>query len=132
ERFVADAMLRPGDVLAVGDRRWQVLGAPGHDPHSVVLFDDEAGGLISADALWENGFGVVFPELEGVAAFDEVEQVLDLIARLDARWVLPGHGAPFADVAGALQRARARLAGYRAEPQRHARHALKVLVKYHL
>jgi hypothetical protein len=35
-------------------------------------------------------------------------------------------------VAGALQRARARLASHRADPSRHARHAGKVLLKYHL
>jgi glyoxylase-like metal-dependent hydrolase (beta-lactamase superfamily II) len=132
ERFVADACLRPGESLEVGGRRWQALAAPGHDPHSIVLFDDSEGVLISADALWENGFGVVFPELEGEAAFDDVARVLDLIESLDARWVIPGHGAPFSDAPGALQRARRRLAGFRTDPARHSRHAIKVLVKYHL
>jgi hypothetical protein len=32
--------------------------------------------LISADALWENGFGVVFPELEGDDAFAIVAATL--------------------------------------------------------
>jgi glyoxylase-like metal-dependent hydrolase (beta-lactamase superfamily II) len=132
ERFVADACLRPGESLEVGGRRWQALAAPGHDPHSIVLFDDSEGVLISADALWENGFGVVFPELEGEAGFDDVAQVLDLIESLDARWVIPGHGAPFSDAPGALQRARRRLEGFRTDPVRHSRHAIKVLVKYHL
>jgi hypothetical protein len=45
---------------------------------------------------------------------------------------MPGHGAPFSDVAGALHRARQRLAAFRADPARHARHGIKVLVKYHL
>jgi glyoxylase-like metal-dependent hydrolase (beta-lactamase superfamily II) len=88
--------------------------------------------LISADALWENGFGVVFPELDGERAFDEVAAVLDLIERLAPRIVIPGHGAPFADAAGALQRARSRLAGFVADPAKHARHGVKVLLKYHL
>ncbi len=132
ERFVPDARIEPGQVLDVGGRQWQVLAAPGHDPHSLVLFDAHDGVLVSADALWENGFGVVFPELEGEDGFDEVGRVLDLIATLDARWVIPGHGAPFADVAAALARARRRLDGFRTDPARHARHAVKVLVKYHL
>lgn len=132
ERFTAQAALAPGDVLAVGRRRWQALAAPGHDPESLMLFDPQDGVLISADALWENGFGVVFPELEGIAAFDDVAAVLDLIERLPVRVVIPGHGAPFSDVAGALQRARARLAGQRADPARHARHGAKVMIKYHL
>jgi glyoxylase-like metal-dependent hydrolase (beta-lactamase superfamily II) len=88
--------------------------------------------LVSADALWEHGFGVVFPELEGEPGFDDVAAVLDTIARLPVRLVIPGHGAPFADVAGALERARARLAGLQADPARHAKHGAKVLIKYHL
>jgi glyoxylase-like metal-dependent hydrolase (beta-lactamase superfamily II) len=132
ERFQAQGRLETGAVLDTGPRRWQVLAAPGHDPDSVMLFDDDHGVLISADALWANGFGVVFPELEGEQAFDDVGAVLDLIERLPVRVVIPGHGAPFTDVAGALQRARARLAGFRADARRHSHHAAKVLLKYHL
>jgi glyoxylase-like metal-dependent hydrolase (beta-lactamase superfamily II) len=132
ERFAHDALLRPGDSLRVGARQWSALSAPGHDPHSLVLFDAEDGVLISADALWANGFGVVFPELDGEQAFDDVAAVLDLIERLAPRLVIPGHGAPFSDVGDALARARSRLAGFVAEPARHTRHAAKVLLKYHL
>ncbi|MEO8300105.1 MAG: MBL fold metallo-hydrolase, partial [Burkholderiales bacterium] len=132
ERFQADGLLRPGDVLRTGQRHWQALAAPGHDPHSLILFDAQDGVLISADALWGNGFGVVFPELEGAQAFDEVAAVLDLIDTLPVRWVIPGHGAPFGDVAAALQRARSRLTSFRSEPVRHARFAGKSLLVYHL
>ena len=106
ERFRHDDVLHPGESLEAGTRIWSALAAPGHDPHSLLLFDARDGVLISADALWENGFGVVFPELEGESAFDDVAAVLDLIERLAPRLVIPGHGAPFSDVAGALQRAR--------------------------
>jgi glyoxylase-like metal-dependent hydrolase (beta-lactamase superfamily II) len=132
ERFAHDALMRPGESLQVGARRWTAFAAPGHDPHSLLLFDARDGVLISADALWANGFGVVFPELDGERAFDDVAAVLDLIERLAPRLVVPGHGAPFADVGEALARARSRLAGFVAEPTRHARHAAKVLLKYHL
>jgi glyoxylase-like metal-dependent hydrolase (beta-lactamase superfamily II) len=132
DRFSAQAALAPGDALRVGDATWQALAAPGHDPQSLMLFDGQGGVLISADALWENGFGVVFPELEGIAAFDDVEAVLNLIEQLPVRVVIPGHGAPFTDVASALQRARTRLAGQRADPARHARHGARVMIKYHL
>jgi glyoxylase-like metal-dependent hydrolase (beta-lactamase superfamily II) len=132
ERFVHDAVLRPGQSFSVGTRTWQAHAAPGHDPHSLVLFDAAADVLISADALWANGFGVVFPELDGEQAFDAVSATLNLIERLAPRVVIPGHGAPFTDVADALQRARARLASFVADPAKHARHGVKVLVKYHL
>lgn len=131
-RFVADAELRLGPTVQAGGRDWEVLAAPGHDPDSVMLFDRRDGVLISADALWENGFGVVFPEIDGEPGFVDVAAVLDLIEGLPVRVVIPGHGAPFTDVAGALERARSRLAGFQADPARHARHALRVLVKYHM
>ena len=132
DRFAAQEVLAPGQPLRAGGRSWQVLAAPGHDPHSLMLFDADAGVLLSADALWGNGFGVVFPEVEGEPGFDDVAAVLELIASLPVRVVVPGHGAPFTDVDAALDRARSRLAAFRARPERHARYAFKVLVKYHL
>lgn len=132
ERFQIAGTLQPGSEFVAGGRPWQVLAAPGHDPHSVMLFDPSHGLLISADALWEHGFGVVFPEIEGEPGFDDVGAVLDVIERLPVRLVVPGHGAPFSDVAAALARSRSRLQGFQQEPARHARHALKVLLKYHL
>jgi glyoxylase-like metal-dependent hydrolase (beta-lactamase superfamily II) len=132
ERYTADDALQPGTSFSVGGLRWQALAAPGHDPHSLILHCAERGVVVTADALWERGFGVVFPELDGLNAFDEVEATLDLIASFGARLAIPGHGAPFSDVPAALQRARQRLAGFRADPRRHAHHAVKALVKFHL
>ena len=42
-----------------------------------MLFDRQGGVLMSGDALWEDGFGVVFPELDGTTAFADVGAVLD-------------------------------------------------------
>jgi len=130
--FRIDGTLSPGGECMLGDLAWQVHAAPGHDPHSVVLFEPRSRLLLSADALWERGFGVVFPELEGEHAFDEVAATLDLIEALQPALVVPGHGSVFADVAAALARARSRLAAYRADPGRHAVHAAKVLLKFKL
>jgi glyoxylase-like metal-dependent hydrolase (beta-lactamase superfamily II) len=132
ERFTHAATLAPGGHFTAGARRWDAIAAPGHDPFSLLLFDGAHGVLISADALWENGFGVVFPEIDGEPGFDDVSATLDAIGRLPVRVVIPGHGAPFTDVAAALARSRSRLAGFRQEPARHARHAAKVLIKYHV
>ena len=131
-QFSFDGLLEPGKTVRLGARDWQVQGAPGHDPHSVVLFEPETRILISADALWENGFGIVFPELEGDHAFDDVAATLDLIERLCPAVVVPGHGRVFRDVSGALTRARSRLSAYMANPVRHATHAAKVLLKFRL
>jgi glyoxylase-like metal-dependent hydrolase (beta-lactamase superfamily II) len=131
-RFRIDGTLLAGSDIVLGGLAWQVHAAPGHDPHSVVLFEPRSRTLLSADALWEHGFGVVFPELEGEQAFDEVEATLDLISGLQPSVVVPGHGSLFTDVTAALGRARSRLAAYRAQPARHAIHAAKVLLKFKL
>ncbi|MEO8249672.1 MAG: MBL fold metallo-hydrolase [Burkholderiales bacterium] len=130
--FKIDGVLEPGSQLRLGDSDWQVHAAPGHDPHSVVLFEPASRTLISADALWHNGFGVVFPEIEGESGFAEVAATLDLIDSLAPQHVIPGHGAPFDDVGAALARARSRLAVWRQNPIKHAAHAAKVLLKYKL
>jgi len=130
--FRFDEALAPGTSLRLGARDWVIHAAPGHDPHSVILFEPEYRVLISADALWQNGFGVVFPEIEGIHAFDEVASTLDLIESLQPRLVIPGHGSPFEQVAPALTVARQRLAQFCADPRRHARHAAKVLLKFKL
>jgi glyoxylase-like metal-dependent hydrolase (beta-lactamase superfamily II) len=130
DRFSVDAVLRPGDTADLGGAPWQMLAAPGHDNHALLLFCPADSTLIAGDALWENGFGVIFPELEGEPGFDEQAATLELIAQLAPKRVIPGHGAPFMDVAGALARARSRLTYLSADPKRNAENAVKVMLKF--
>ena len=130
--FAISGLLLPGSTHRWGHSEWQVHAAPGHDPDSVILFNPEHRLLISADALWENGFGVVFPELEGEAGFDDVAASLDLIERLNPHTIVPGHGPVFADTTGALQRARSKLEAFARTPDKHARYGAKVLLKFKL
>lgn len=131
-RFHFEGLLSPGQEILLGDMPWQIHSAPGHDPHSIVLFEPMTRTLMSADALWESGFGIVFEELEGLKAFDEVASTLDLIESLAPKIVIPGHGGVFADVKGALAAARSRLESFVGDPARHAKHAAKVLLKFKL
>ena len=130
--FRFDAALVPGTELLLGDMTWQVHAAPGHDPHSVILFEPASRTLVSADALWERGFGVVFPELEGNEAFAAVGATLDLIEQLAPTLVIPGHGPAFSDLETALNIARKRLAGFVQQPEKHITYAAKVLLKFKL
>lgn len=131
-RFSFDHLVHPGQDIELAGDRWQVHAAPGHDPHSVILFHPSSRLLVSADALWANGFGVVFPEIEGQDGFSGIAQTLDLIESLQPQWVVPGHGPVFQDVDAALARARARLNGFVSAPIKHASHAAKVLLKFKL
>lgn len=129
-RFEARGALMPGESLMVGGVPWQIHAAPGHDPKSLVFYCASHRLLVSADVLWKNGFGVIFPELVGESGFAEQDAMLALIAALDVQTVLPGHGPAFADPPSVIETARKRLASLRADPVRNARYAMKVMIKY--
>lgn len=131
-RFAASGIVQAGSVWQLENQSWQALAAPGHDPASIMLYCAQSRTLISADALWENGFGVVFPELAGEPGFDDVAATLDVIAALNIECVIPGHGAPFADAAAAIGRARSRLNGFVQNPAKHRWHGVKVLLVFWL
>jgi glyoxylase-like metal-dependent hydrolase (beta-lactamase superfamily II) len=131
-QFSFTRALQPGNFMLFGAESWQIHAAPGHDPHSLIFFEPQSRLLISADALWENGFGVVFPELEGDEAFSEVAATFDLIEHLNPKTVIPGHGRVFEYAPEVLIRARQRLDSFAGNPTRHARHAAKVLLKFKL
>jgi glyoxylase-like metal-dependent hydrolase (beta-lactamase superfamily II) len=134
-RFVRTGTVSADEVLQLGGYAWEVIASPGHDPQSVVLHQPDLGLLISADALWERGFGIVFPELDDgtrAAGFAAVRATLARLRALRVRVVIPGHGAPFGEVERALERAERLLDTLVADPMRHARHAAKVLIKFHL
>jgi glyoxylase-like metal-dependent hydrolase (beta-lactamase superfamily II) len=131
-RFTHQGLLVPGEEIILGRYPWQILAAPGHDNHSVMLYQEQHQILISADALWEQGFGVIFPELWGEGGFEEVAKTLELIEGLSVGLVIPGHGKPFTDVKQSLQIAKSRLDYLSSDADRNARHGAKVLLKYKL
>ena len=132
DRFAFDEILRAGTTHEWGNLEWRALAAPGHDMGALVFFNPEHRILVSGDALWANGFGLVMPRAIEPAAVPATRATLDMIAALDARVVIPGHGEVFTDVAGALERAYARIAAFEAHDARVARHALKVLLMFGL
>jgi glyoxylase-like metal-dependent hydrolase (beta-lactamase superfamily II) len=132
EQFQVDAALVPGECLALGTARWQVHAAPGHDPDAVLMFEPQTRTLIAGDALWEDRLAIIFPELFGQDGFGPTRQTLALIESLAPRCVVPGHGAPFGDVAAALAASRRRLEAFEKEPARHAQHAARALVMFHM
>ncbi len=129
-RFRHDGLITPGTELVLGGLAWQVLAAPGHDAAMVVLFNDERKILLSADALWEDGFGAMLSEFDGHDSLGDQAVTLDWIERLQARVVVPGHGRPFVEVNAALDRARRRRDALASDPLRNARHIAKVSVKF--
>lgn len=131
-RFVADRALVPGERIALGESEWEIHAAPGHDMDAVMLFEPQTRTLIAGDALWEERLAIIFPELVGRDGFGPTRDTLALIERLNPACVLPGHGRPFGDVARALASSRERVAAFEREPDRHAQHAARALLMFHL
>lgn len=131
-RFAVDQRIEPGSTHAWGGLEWQALAAPGHDMGALVFFNPEHRILISGDALWEHGYGFVMPQVVEPGALPAQRATLDMIAALDVRLVIPGHGDVFGDVGAALDRSYRRTESFAADDARMARHALKVNLTYHL
>ncbi len=130
DRFFANSGIKNGDIFFLGSLNWIALSSPGHDHNSFIFFNESKGILISADALWEKGFGVIFPEMDGESGFLETRNTLDLISNLDARIVIPGHGRPFTDLKKSLAYAISRLNYLEQDSFRNAKNGLKVILKF--
>ena len=132
ERFRYDEIVSPGETHLWGDLEWHALAAPGHDMGALVFYNPEHRILISGDALWHDGYGLVMPLEIDPRALPATRATLEMIAALDIVTVIPGHGEPFADVGAALERAFQRTAAFEADTLRVARHALKVVLMFAL
>ena len=130
--FRYDAVICDGDVNVWGDLEWEALAAPGHDMGALVYWNAQHRILISGDALWQHGFGIVFPPEMVPGSLPSARETLDRIAALDAAIVIPGHGEPFTDVRDALERSYSRLSAFEADPTRIARHIVKVMLTFNL
>ena len=130
ERFTFDAVIRPGDMLALGGFDWQAIAAPGHDMGALMFWCEAERILISGDALWARGFGVVLPG-DGVdERLAAARGTLHAIRDLRPRIVIPGHGEPFTDVDGAVAACLSRVAAFEADERKLARYVLKVMLVF--
>ncbi|MBL8394181.1 MAG: MBL fold metallo-hydrolase [Candidatus Accumulibacter sp.] len=135
-RFRHDATIAAGDELELGGLTWRAIAVPGHDMDALAFHNAERRLLVSGDALWRNGFGVIFSELlghpEGAGGLKAARETLNVLARLPVDVVIPGHGAPFVEVEDAFTRAYQRLVAFEQDVELLARHALKVIVAFAL
>ena len=130
-RFQHDSLLGAGSELEMGGLNWQSLAVPGHDMEALAYYNPESRLLISGDALWENGFGVIFPELLGEAdGLASTRATLEMLGRLAIDTVIPGHGRPFGSVDLALERAFRRVDSFQQNIEKLAWHAIKVIVSF--
>lgn len=84
----ATSFMADGDVIDLGDRRFEVLHLPGHTPGSIALWGPEEGLLFSGDTVYA----------DGRLGFDDLDAARASLARLVAlpvRRVHAGHDRSF-------------------------------------
>lgn len=136
EEFEFDDTMVAGDTFEGGGQHWQAYAAPGHDMDALMFFAKGPRILITGDALWERGLGFVWPEKYYVADPNPhtraAQAALNTIEKLNPAIVVPGHGAPFSDVAKSLADARSKLTAFERDPVKNARHVAKSLFVFAL
>ncbi len=133
ERFAQDAVIAAGDEFEMGGLVWNAIAAPGHDMEALIYHCPAKRILISGDALWQDGFGIIFGEVMGAKdALPATRRTLESIGGLGVDIVIPGHGAAFEDFDDALARAFRRLDSFEADPTRVGRNAVRACFTFNL
>ncbi|MGZ5060592.1 MAG: MBL fold metallo-hydrolase, partial [Usitatibacter sp.] len=130
--FHFDDTITAGQAFEGAGLEWEAHAAPGHDMDALMFFDPVNRVLLSGDALWENGMGFVWPEEGANPWIAAARETLATVEALDPALVVPGHGAPFSDVRGAIARVRERLDAFERDPAKNARHVVKVMFVFAL
>lgn len=98
EGVQADRRVRDGDTIALGDRDFEVVHAPGHTAGSTLLCAPDGAFTFSGDTLLEritpNALSVRASER---SALPDYLASLERLARRDLGTILPGHGPTFHD-----------------------------------
>jgi glyoxylase-like metal-dependent hydrolase (beta-lactamase superfamily II) len=91
----ATRLLWDGDVIDLGDRRFQVIHTPGHSPGGIALWESATGILFSGDIVYDG---------ELIEPADTQEQYVASMTRLLALPVRVVHGGHFPSYDGARHR----------------------------
>ena len=90
--FTPDRWLHDGDVVELGDTRFEVIHCPGHTPGHVILFHREARFAQVGDVLFRGSIGRTdLPRGNHQQLLDSITQKLWPLGD-DVRFV-PGHGS---------------------------------------
>ena len=130
--FRCTRTLEDGDVVSIGPHDFRIIHTPGHASDGIVMYSEKEKVLISSDALWEFDVPTITVRIEGSTAVQSFKESLEKLAALDVDVVYPGHGAPFEDFGGALQRSRDKIRDYLADRQKVGQDLVKKIMVYTL
>jgi hydroxyacylglutathione hydrolase len=86
-----DVLLQPGQIIEVGNLRFEVLFVPGHTPGHVAFYEAQSQALFSGDVLFKASIGRTdLPGGDYPTLMLSIREVL--LALPDETAVYPGHG----------------------------------------
>ncbi|HMB75147.1 MAG TPA: MBL fold metallo-hydrolase [Kiloniellaceae bacterium] len=90
-RTTATRTVEDGDVIDLGDRRFEVLHLPGHSPGSIGLWEAASGILFSGDTVYDG------PLLDGMedSSIPDYLRTMKRLRELPVRVVHAGHDPSF-------------------------------------
>lgn len=93
-----DKYIDDGDIIAVGDRRFEVIWTPGHSPGHNVIYEPRRKVLIVGDHLLPKitPHVGIYPDSIGNPLGDFIASQ-HKVQRFDVQLVLPAHGAVYHD-----------------------------------
>lgn len=74
----ATRLIEEGDVIDLGDRRFEVLHLPGHSPGSIGLWESSTGTLFSGDAIYDGPLLDEFDDSDIEDYCATMERLIDL------------------------------------------------------
>ena len=94
----ATRLLWDGDIVDLGDRRFEVIHTPGHSPGGIALWEAKTGILFSGDIVYDGEL------IEGVSDLEQAQYRISMerLLRLPVRVV---HGGHFPSYSGARHKA---------------------------
>jgi glyoxylase-like metal-dependent hydrolase (beta-lactamase superfamily II) len=84
-------IVEEGDVVDLGDRRFEILHLPGHSPGGIGLWEAASGMLFSGDAIYD---GPLLDDIPG-ADVDAYIATMERLKRLPVQVVHAGHDPSF-------------------------------------
>lgn len=95
-------LVEDGDSIDLVGERYRVIWTPGHSDGQICLFRESDGAFFAADHVLPRitpNIGL-YSDRERPDPLQDYLESLTKVAQLPAHIVLPGHGEPFADLAG--------------------------------
>jgi len=84
-------VLRDGEVLELGDLRFELIATPGHSPGCMVALERDRGMALVGDLVFAQGIGRTdFPRSDHGAMMQSLERLFDEVPR--ETLIHPGHG----------------------------------------